>query len=150
MNSKPFARDIAHPLNDDQVVTYYDKAQRLETQADELARQLKEDTKGQKAAIDKLRVDARRFRHTASTREELRSVQCMEEVRGSQVVVVRMDDGTVIDQRALDPGEQIDAFPGLDKTSADDPLPLEPDYTPSDTSPKAPTEEPPKKGRKRR
>jgi hypothetical protein len=145
---KTFARSIAHPLSEEQALEHFDKAQKLEEQADKRAAKLKDDTKDESAAIKRMRTEAASIRASAKAREELRSVQCYEELRGSQVFVVRADTGEDVDQRAATEEDQQQTFPGLDDTRPGDVL--DPDYTPSATSPKAPTERTGKKKRKGR
>lgn len=146
-NGPTHTRDIEHDLTKDEALALTDAAARLEKEADHLVAQLKDETKERKDEIKRLQNDAKRKRTAAAERRERRPVPCHQEVRGWNVVVVREDTGEVIEERALEAHEQSD-FAGLDTSSPDD-LP-DPEYTPSETSPKAETEKKPRKARKAR
>lgn len=129
---RTFPRDLPHPLTDAEVRERFHKAQELEERADELDTKLKDETKERRDAIKRQRTEAKSLRAVAHKEQELRSVLCREELRGSQVFVVRDDNGAIVDQRpATAEDQQLDVFPGLGTpTPASKDLPLPPEYSP--------------------
>lgn len=112
---KTFARSVPHDLTEQEVLDSYDQAHALEREADSLTEELKESSKEQKAQVTRLRLDAKHKREAASARKEMRAVACYEELRGSQVMVIRADTNEVIDQRPATEADQQQTFPGLDQ-----------------------------------
>lgn len=146
-----FAHEVDYDLNDEEVLEYYDKAQGRDEHADEVEVEIRDDVKDRKAEVKKLRQEAKKLREAAKERKERRSVTVYTELRGSQVVYIRVDTAEVVDQRGATPEDLQQTFPGLATGgNGDDDLPLEPDYTPGDDSPRAPNEKKPRKGRKAR
>jgi hypothetical protein len=123
---KLFKRDVAVELSEDQALQLHDHAQITDARADELEERLKEDVKERKLRIATLRAEAERDRAAAKEREQLVSMDCYEELVGSQMIVRRADTNAIVDQRAATPEEQQQTFPGLDDGGD---LPLPPDYS---------------------
>jgi hypothetical protein len=149
---KTCTRELTFALSPQEALDASDAAQRLEREADEREERLKQTTKGERDEIKALRSLARKRRQSSADRKELRTVQCHEEQNGWNIRLIRDDTGETIDEYAAQDEQQTD-FAGLDTTKPGDLAgdePLDPDYTPSSTSPKAPTERKPKKARGKR
>lgn len=143
-----FMHNVEHSLTASEAMDLYDKAEVLDKKKDELDKRLKQETLGRKTEIRQLEAEAARMREAAQRRMELKPVECREEKRGSQMFIVRCDNGQDVYQRALTEDELQDNFPGM-AAKEDLDLPLEPDYTPSKKSAKVASEKKPKKGKKR-
>lgn len=113
-NRKLFDREVEVDLNEDDALRLHDKAQHVDAQADELEAKLNTEVKERKARIATLRSEAERDRAAAAKRVQLVTVKVYEELRGSQVFVIRNDNGEIVDQRAASLEEQQQTFPGLD------------------------------------
>lgn len=126
---KLFKREVAVPLDEREALKLHDQAQDIDARADELEEKLKEEQKERRLRIATLRAEAERDRAAAAKREQLVELDCYEELRGSQMFVLRADTSEVVDQRAATPDERQEAIPGLDSGGE---LPLEPDYAGGD------------------
>lgn len=151
-NRKLFDREVEVDLTEQQALVLHDKAQHVDAQADELEAKLNTEVKERKARIATLRSEAERDRSAAAKRVQLVTVKVYEELRGSQVFVIRNDNGEIVDQRAASLEEQQQTFPGLDGGGdlPDDVDGEAADYSPDPDAPTSAEEKTTRRGRGRK
>ena len=109
-----FKREVPEVLDNDAAIALADQATRKAARANELEDELKEHTTKMKATIKELRGEAERDHAASEKRTRMVVAECREELRGSQMFVLRVDTGEVVDQRAATLAERQQDFPGLD------------------------------------
>ena len=109
-----YKREVPEKLTTEAAIALADAATRKRARADELEDELKEHTTRVKAEVKELRGAADRDHAASEKRVRMVVAEVYEEVRGSQVYVLSVGSGEVVDQRAATLAERQQDFPGLD------------------------------------
>lgn len=109
-----FKKEVPEDLTVEESNALYDEAHGKRASADRLEEELAQHTAKRKAEIKELRGEADRLDAQAHDKKRMVWRDVREQLRGSQVFVVRVDNGEIVDQRAATPAELQQDFPGLD------------------------------------
>jgi len=117
-NKRKFRREIPVKLSDDETRAYGQQLARKEHEWTALDEKRKTVAAEYKTQLGGVSTEINRLTLAINSGEEMRAVECYEDVTATQVLIKRADTGEVVDQRpATFADHQVDMFDGLDTPS---------------------------------